>query len=397
MAQAITIPRTTLWRFPNLSALPRAIFSDWAYANADHRDLRLDFLRGFAVFIMIVDHFGGASWLYLLTGNNAFYVSGAEAFVFISGLVVGMVYGGIARRQGLRSAQIKSLARAFTLYKLTIALTLSFSLLSRWLALPWADDLRIDEPVLWFFNVVTLQQTFYLSDVMLLYTFLMVLSAGALWLLVNRRTHILLGASFGLWTYFQIAPASAQFPWNIIGNSTFNLAAWQMLFFVAMALGYHRDACAKKLEHLPRTQYFLLMGMLFLWLLGFSDTGAILLARVFPDANIESLMRGLFAKSALAPGRLFASYIVFQFAYLAVTMAWKPLWTILGWLLMPLGQNALYCYTVHIFFVGVAQIGFRFFPIVPTLGILNTTLQALTLLLIWRMTQRKILFDVIPR
>ncbi|MEW5717934.1 MAG: OpgC domain-containing protein, partial [Chloroflexota bacterium] len=145
MAQAIATPRTTLWRVPNLLALPRAIFSDWAYANADQRDLRLDFLRGFAVFIMIVDHFGGASWLYLLTGNNAFYVSGAEAFVFISGLVVGMVYGGIAREQGLRIAQIKSLRRTLTLYKLTVFLTLSFSLLSRWLALPWADDLRIDE------------------------------------------------------------------------------------------------------------------------------------------------------------------------------------------------------------------------------------------------------------
>jgi hypothetical protein len=346
---------------------------------------------------MIVDHFGGASWLYLLTGNNSFYVSGAEAFVFISGLVVGMVYGTIAQRQGLRIAQIKSLTRAFTLYKLTVILTLAFSLSSHWLALPWANNLRIDEPVVWFFNVITLQQTFYLSDVMLLYTFLMALAAGALWLLVNRQTHILLGASFGLWMFFQIAPANARLPWNIIGNSIFNLAAWQMLFFIAMALGYHRDACAKKLEHLPRAQYFLLMGVLFLWLLEFSDTGAILLARVFPNANIEWLMRGLFAKSALAPGRLLASYVVFQFAYLAVTMAWKPLWALFGWLLLPLGQNALYCYTVHIFFVGVAQIGFRLFPIVPTLGILNTTLQVLTLLLIWRMTQRKLLFNVIPR
>ncbi|MBI5464744.1 MAG: septum formation initiator family protein, partial [Ignavibacteriales bacterium] len=52
---------------------------------------------------------GGASWLYLITGGNTFFVSAAEAFIFISGLVVGMVYGGIALKQGLGAAQIKAL------------------------------------------------------------------------------------------------------------------------------------------------------------------------------------------------------------------------------------------------------------------------------------------------
>jgi hypothetical protein len=397
MAQSFSRPRAIPWPCPRFPVLPSAFFSDWAYTNPNQRDLRIDFLRGFAVFVMIVDHFGGASWLYLLTGNNSFFVSGAEAFVFLSGLVVGMVYGGIAQKQGLRIAQIKSLTRAFTLYKLTVVLTLSFSLLSHWLALPWANDLQIDQPLQWFINVVTLQQTFYLSDVMLLYTFLMTLASGALWLLINRRTLLLVGMSFGLWGYFQFFPANTSFPWNIAGNSTFHLMAWQLLFFVAMALGFHRDAFAEKLKQIPRAPYFWLMGALFLWLVEFSGDGAVFLTRVFPDVNAESLMRALFAKSALGPGRLLASYIVFQFAYLAATLAWKPLWTMLGWFLIPLGQNALYCYIVHIFFVGVVRVGFQVFPAVPTVGGLNTTLQGLTLWLIWAMTQRKVLFNFIPR
>ena len=40
----------------------------WSYYRsadlADRRDLRVDLLRGFCIFAMVVDHFGGDSWLY---------------------------------------------------------------------------------------------------------------------------------------------------------------------------------------------------------------------------------------------------------------------------------------------------------------------------------------------
>src|ERR671939_252994 len=65
----------------------------WRYAAEGKRDLRLDFLRGFGGFAMVVDHLGGDSWLYALTGGNRFLVSAAEGFVFISGAVAGIVYG----------------------------------------------------------------------------------------------------------------------------------------------------------------------------------------------------------------------------------------------------------------------------------------------------------------
>ena len=121
-SSAAVVSRSTR-TFPNLWTLPRSIPLDWSYVALDKRDLRLDLLRGFAVLVMVVDHFGGSSWLYLITGGNGFFVSGAEAFIFISGLVVGMVYGGIALKAGLRAAQTKALQRAWTLYKLTVVLS----------------------------------------------------------------------------------------------------------------------------------------------------------------------------------------------------------------------------------------------------------------------------------
>src|SRR5512140_3391930 len=124
-----------------------ATLLSWKYPAQERRDLRLDLLRGCAVLVMVVDHFGGSSWLYLLTGNNNFFTSGAEAFVLISGMVVGIVYGAIARRDGIRAASGKAFRRAFTLYKLTVIMTLLFAALSDLFGLPWSKGIDLGDPI----------------------------------------------------------------------------------------------------------------------------------------------------------------------------------------------------------------------------------------------------------
>src|SRR5512135_429105 len=218
VSRAAVVSRTTR-TFPNVWTLPRSLLTDWSYVAVDKRDLRLDLLRGFAVVVMVVDHFGGSSWLYLITGGNGFFVSGAEAFIFISGLVVGMVYGGIALKAGLRAAQAKALQRAWTLYKLTVVLTLLFAALSVNFGLDWAKDLNIANPLLFAFNVATLRQTMYLTDIPLMYTLLMVAAAGGLWLLYKGHSGLLLAGSGALWLAFQLVPARMQVPWPVDGNT----------------------------------------------------------------------------------------------------------------------------------------------------------------------------------
>ena len=85
---------------------PSILWQTWAYRAATSRDLRLDFLRGLCLFIMIVDHIAGPSWLRWLTGDNSFYVSAAEGFVFISGLLVGTIYRNVIVRAGFRAAAL---------------------------------------------------------------------------------------------------------------------------------------------------------------------------------------------------------------------------------------------------------------------------------------------------
>ncbi len=144
----------------------------WRYSG-DKRDLRIDFLRGFAVLAMVADHLGGdPSWLYNLTGGNKFLFSAAEGFVFISGLVMGIVYAGMIARSGIGPAMWKALRRAGTLYMLTVILTLSFVTLSYLTKMPWVAGVHVTDPAARLVEWLTLHRAFYLTDVILMYTLL---------------------------------------------------------------------------------------------------------------------------------------------------------------------------------------------------------------------------------
>ena len=64
---------------------------------------------------MVVDHIAGPSFLYGLTGGNRFYTSAAEAFIFISGLVMGLAYRRVIAREGLGGALRRAMERAMAL------------------------------------------------------------------------------------------------------------------------------------------------------------------------------------------------------------------------------------------------------------------------------------------
>ena len=370
----------------------------WRYPAAEKRDMRLDILRGFAVLVMVVDHFGGASWLYLITGNNTFFTSGAEAFVLISGMVVGIVYGGIAQREGLRTAVVKALQRAWTLYKLTIVMTLVFAIVSKWFNLPWAEGVEIDDPIPFVLNVLFLRQTIYLADIPLLYTLLMAFAPIGLWLLYKKHTRVLVIGSFVIWGGFQYVNQNQIMILPIVGNTTFHPAAWQLLFFWAMAFGYHRQELMRRFHSVPRWPYFLFSALLFFWLLHLYSTETKILTKLYPWIDIQAFVAELFNKSTVAPGRILATVIVFQFAYLVLTFFWQPLQSGFGWFFLPLGQNSLYSYTMHVVIVGGFYAILPYLPVnVQEMGTLNTGLQLGVLFLLWLLIRRQIAFDIVPR
>lgn len=178
-----------------LIAALATLIASWRYAGAK-RDLRFDLLRGLAVVAMVTDHVGGQeSWLYTLTGGNHYWTSAAEGFIFISGLVMGIVYPATIARDGLGAAVKKAMRRAGTLYLLTVTLTLSTAALAFRLGLQWAPQVAANTLPDFVIGVLTLHRSYYLTDVLLLYTLVIFVAAGALYLMATRRSWMVLVAS----------------------------------------------------------------------------------------------------------------------------------------------------------------------------------------------------------
>ena len=358
----------------------------WRYDLPGKRDLRLDFLRGFAVIVMVIDHIGGAhSWLYAITGNDRFFVSAAEAFVFISGVVLGMVEAGILIRSGLDAALTKALTRFGVLYVLTVGLTFACMLLAALWRLPWAPHPPADDMAGFIVGVLTLHRTYYLTDVLLLYTLLMLAAGPALLLLEHRYTWLVLGLSWGLWGAWQLWPAQAQVPWEIADNGVFHFPAWQAIFLTGLVIGFHRHAIRARWVRLSPYPLLAVAAAPVVGMIGLYRSQLGIVTRVTPWHDAAALMNNAFGKSELRVGRIVAFAITMVAAYALVSVAWRPVRWLLGWLLQPLGQHALGAYMLHLFVVAILT---KFAPHVVSAAstspaALTALLQATGILAIW--------------
>jgi hypothetical protein len=362
-----------------LTAIPAYLWSQkaWVYTGGK-RDLRLDLLRGFAVVAMIVDHIGGEqSWLYAITGGDHFFVSVAEAFVFLSGLVMGIVYTEVIARQGLGAALMKCLQRSWSLYLLTVSLTLGYAVvllqLGHWTV---PEETSMAWPT-FIMSAVTLHRTIYLTDILLLYTLLMLLAVPVFILLTHGYTSFVLAGSWGLWLLWQLDPQHAQFPWAV-DNNYFHFAAWQVVFITALVIGYHRQWLVQRCARLSPHTVLVVSGVLV------ASAVVLYTWHLLPGLLIDQL----FGKVDLRIGRLllFASFFSFAFALLSV--AWVPICHTFGWLLLPLGQNALTAYNLHIFVVAVlTRVPSWIAADTPPTALHNTLLQMVGVGCIWAVIQ----------
>src|SRR5438270_5115944 len=234
------------------------------YSTADaasRRDLRVDLLRGFCIFAMVVDHFGGDSWLYSITGGNRFYVSAAEGFIFISGFIMGQAYRAKRDRSGLPSAMAEALRRARTLYLATVALTLIFSVLYLYTDITlWTGrdfGLGIDSLQEIAVASLTLHYTYHGTDILAMYTLLLLVAPLVLLMLSVGEWYWVLIPSWLLWLAYQVYPEQASIPWYIRHGENFPLAAWQVLFITGHVLGFYRAALTAWLQRFRRVRVVL--------------------------------------------------------------------------------------------------------------------------------------------
>lgn len=326
----------------------------WAYPPGK-RDLRLDLLRGFAVFAMVVDHVGGdQSWLARITGGDVFFTSAAEAFVFISGVVMGIVYGKAIARQGIWAGVKMTFRRAWRLYILTVTLTLLYFVFSYNLQLPWAEQLTPADVPGFVIGVLTLHRTYYFTDVLLLYTLLVFAASGVLAALASGYTWPVLAGSWTLWLLWQRWPDQAQVPWTIADNNLFQFPAWQALFVTGIVIGCRQQAITGSVRRISGGIVLGASGALAGAAVVFYRYQPAILIRLGWTGDPHALDELLFDKGNLRVGRLvvFGAFAVFAFTLL--TIEWVPISRLTGWLLLPLGQHALLAYTLHLIVLGLA-------------------------------------------
>ena len=320
-------------------------FRSLAYSGKGGRDLRIDFLRGYCLFMMTVDHLGANSWFFNLTGNIQFYTSAAEGFYFISGLTLGL----LATRESFAQSVERLLLRSVVLYRTAILIALGFGAWSLLTGLkvwdsPWPRENWL-EPVL---PILAMHQGYAGSEILTLYVLFMLLAPIVLLALFRGKGWLAFLVSAALYAISQYRPDAVDLnPGNFA--TYFLPAAWQFLFYGGLVLGYHREDLGRLLARVAPVRDLLSMAVV-----------ALAALLIWNYAHGSPLWPGLSAlalgeehKTNLSPMRLLLTAVYIGAAYILVTWLWKPLYWGLGWLLVPLGSASLWTFTGHILAIGV--------------------------------------------
>ena len=358
------------------------------------RDLRIDFLRGVAIVSMVVNHLECRSFFNNITQGHI-YASSAEGFVFLSGFVLGFVTLQRIDKTGLQPAMRKLLERAWVLYVTGFILMAGLGLLST--IAPNMTRPSFDQaPGAWW-QIILAAASFHLAppviDILQLYVLCLVASPGIFWLLRRNLTLPLLTISWTMWWVQQVHPYSFSFEPLDRAHPYFVFSTWQILYVHGVAAGYHKTKIAKVWSRLPKPPLYI--GMTAIVIAALVTAHFDLQLGTWPTGvNDRALWLRLTDRSINGPVRLVTLLGLFSLMFVAVDRFWQPLSKILGRILIPLGQNSLYVYLIH---VPLTLIWFMIPGLTTGNIFLVSLIQAMAIGLCWVLVKKEVLFKIIPR
>lgn len=393
------------WRYPDTGAT---------------RDLRIDFMRGFVFVMLFTSHFPGFSWMALVGWERFGVVSSAETFIGLAGYVTGAVYSKRLAQEGLSSVATRLFARAWTLYKIAFLVTASVALLRLIPELDTHELTSFTNPVTRevyplypptsmgfmanLLHVVMLRAGPHQFQVIGLYVALFLLTPIIFWALDRGRTGSMLVLSFGLWllnfTWVESTRGTAEL--RVTGSQfeyAFPLVAWQFIFVCGVVLGYWRREVfaffGTRWGHAVLAVCFVasLGFMLFTLNHPLAEIPAWARLHWIDPVQFNAWYEQWFRKYNLGPGRLLNNAVLLPTVFALLTAFWRPVERLLAWLFVPLGQESMYVFFVHIYLIllvsnlGVDRSG----------ALVNTAVQIGSLLLCWAMVKTRFLFRWIPR
>jgi hypothetical protein len=353
--------------------------------SGNARDVRIDFLRGLAMICVIVNHSQLSSLLSWISYERFWIVTGAEVFVVLSGVVLGMVYGRRLNRNGWGPVVAGLSRRALLLYVAFVSVTLSVVLLSACGIEVGALARGDDRFVAWILNprgmnaaawrdLLLMRSGPWAFEIVALYVWLVVAAVPCLLGLRLVGWLPVLAASWIVYLRYRMMPfplTGAEF------EQVFPILAWQLLFVHGIAIGYHRDRIATWLQQhrFPVTANaalsiaFLLFALCNPWV----DGPSWLHVRIVSPDRFADLYTRHFGLSELGIGRLVNLAVALPTGYALLGWCWnllRPVQT----LIVTLGRRSLGAFVLHVY-------GLLLLVHIPHVDglVINTALQILTI------------------
>ncbi|MCX7088905.1 MAG: OpgC domain-containing protein [Methylococcales bacterium] len=377
------------------------------------RDLRLDFLRGIVMLVVVCVHLEYVSLISMLMWERLGLVSSAEGFVSLSGVVLGIVYKKRLLKEGFRVAAIKLWKRAWQLYTVNIAVITSILLLqyipainifsvTHWVSPAGATiyPLFPEAGSSW---LTILKQALLLEigphqfQIIGLYTVLIAIAPVVLYALSKQKTLWVILLSWSVYlinSWLQYRFTSARFEYG------FPTLTWQLLFFNGMIIGFHHKRvfdylCDSANKRLVYAAAVLLTGFMLLALNNPEPVHWPWHTATYGNAATYKVMyETWFSKSRLGIGRILNNIALYVTLFAFISRYWQYCYKVLGWLVIPIGQASLYVFIWHIYLVLL----FSNMPLPAYNNIwINTCIHIASIALIWLMVKKRFLFSIVPR
>jgi hypothetical protein len=205
------------------------------------RDVRIDFFRGLALYIILVDHIE-FNPLSKLTYQRFGFSDAAEIFVFVSGLSCGIVYHSILKRRGLPGLFAGVIKRASLIYVYYVLSSIATIWLIRVTAKPILKSATLDGSfftnatspfsAIWSAILLVEQQPF--PGILVLYMVLTLFVIPAFLIGAKRSAALAVAISGCIWMIPQFHRPGPVWPTLF---PYFNPVAWQFLFSIGMFFG----------------------------------------------------------------------------------------------------------------------------------------------------------------
>lgn len=301
------------------------------------RLISLDYLRGFFIIVIIIDHlYRFPSLFAVITGEGKLWVTAAEGFVIISGLLIGYVRGYKNKSLSLLDVSKKVWLRALLLYVWLIIASLIYTILiwyiptasgTAWVPIPVGNW---QELIVETFTMSTTHVWVYFLHI---YAVLLALTPIVLWLL--RRNNIIGVLLFAMAGYTLGRIISVEW------------LQWMPLFYIPAIAGYYLPTIQKWWQSLPSKKRLSYRSIIF-GLAGLTLIASIVSTFTISTLELATFMNNLFTKEyAFNIARIPMSLLWFVALALLFERYKDLIGKYLGWLLLPFGIRSLTAYIIH--------------------------------------------------